>query len=149
MSTLTVFVEGFPVTQGSMISNGAGRGMRHSNQAKLRPWRYNIISMLNRHCPADWDPSAPLTVCAVFRFSRPQGHFGTGKNANKLKASAPDWHITKPDLDKLQRSIGDAIEQSGLARGDQQITSWSVTKRWCVDREVPGVLLTLISLPEG
>lgn len=149
MPAFTVFVEGVPVPQGSMISNGAGRGMRHSNAAKLRPWRYNIISMLNRHCPKDWNPSAPLTVCAVFRFTRPQGHYGTGRNANRLKASAPDFHVTKPDLDKLQRSIGDAIEQSGLARGDQQITNWSVAKRWCLADEVPGVLLTLASLPEG
>ena len=148
MPALTVFVEGVPVSQGSMISNGAGRGMRHSNQAQLRPWRYQIISMLNRHCPKDWDPAAPLTVCAVFRFTRPKGHYGTGKNANRLKVSAPDFHLVKPDLDKLIRAIGDSIEQSGLARGDQQITNWSVSKRWCVGTEVPGVLLTLISLPE-
>jgi crossover junction endodeoxyribonuclease RusA len=85
----------------------------------------------------------------VFRFTRPKGHYGTGKNANRLKVSAPDFHLVKPDADKLQRAIGDSIEQSGLVRGDQQIVNWSVSKRWCVGTEVPGVLLTIISLPEG
>jgi len=148
MPALTVFIDGVPVPQGSLVSNGAGRGLRHSNEVKLKPWRYQIMEMLSRHRPDDWDPSAPLTVCAVFRFPRPQGHYGTGKNANRLKASAPEFHVTKPDADKLMRSIGDAIEQSGMARGDQQITSWNVAKRWCVEPEVPGVLLTLISLPD-
>ena len=148
MPAFTVFVEGVPVAQGSMISNGAGRGLRHSNHAKLKPWRAQIISMLNRHRPEDWDPSAPISLTATFRLQRPQGHYGTGKNANRLKASAPEFHIVKSDLDKLLRSILDSIEQSGLARGDQQVCSINAAKRWCVEPEVPGVLLTLISLPD-
>lgn len=147
MSALTVFADGVPVPQGSMISNGPGRGMRHSNASKLKPWRYQVVSLLARHVPPGWDSSAPITVTATFRLPRPQGHYGTGRNANQLKASAPEFHVTKPDLDKLQRAIGDAIEASGLVRGDQQITSWNVAKRYCVDRETPGVLITLLSLP--
>jgi len=147
MPALTVFVEGVPISQGSMVSNGAGRGMRHSNHAKLRPWRAQIISMLNRHRPEDWDPSAPISLTATFRLLRPQGHYGSGKNSNRLKPSAPEFHTVKSDLDKQLRSVLDSIEQSGLVRGDQQICSINATKRWCVEPEVPGVLLTLISLP--
>ena len=149
MPDLTVFIEGVPVPQGSLVSNGAGRGLRHSNEGKLKPWRYQIVSMLTRQRPADWDPSAPVTVCAVFRFPRPQGHYGTGKNSNKLKPSAPEFHTVKPDADKAARALGDAIEQSGLVRGDQQITCWNVAKRWCVGDEAPGVLLTVLALPNG
>ena len=146
MPALTVQIEGVPVPQGSMVSNGYGRGMRHSNATKLKPWRSHIIAVLIEHKPDDWDPSRPISATATFRFPRPQSHYGTGRNVNRLKASAPDHHITKPDTDKLMRSVGDAVEQSGLARGDQQITSWNVAKRWCLANESPGLLLTLISL---
>lgn len=146
MAALTIDIIGIPIPQGSLVANGHGRGLRHSNQAKLRPWRAQVIAELVAARPLDWDPSRPISVAATFRFPRPQGHYGTGRNSNNLKPSAPPHHIVKPDLDKTQRALGDAIEQSGLARGDQQITSWNVAKRWCVTDESPGLLLTLISL---
>lgn len=147
MSAFTIDVEGLPVPQGSLVSNGFGKGLRHSNQAQLKPWRYQVVEMINRHRPADWDPAMPLSVIATFRFQRPAGHYGTGSNKGKLKASAPQYHLVKPDLDKLQRAIGDAIEASGLVRGDQCICRWNVDKRYVIGDEPPGVLLTFISLP--
>ena len=146
MPALTVDIHGIPVAQGSMVSNGPGRGLRHSNDKELKPWRYLVSQTIAQARPKDWDPSKPLSVTATFRFPRPQSHFGTGRNANTLKPNAPDAHFVKPDLDKAQRSIGDAIEAAGLVRGDQQITSWNVQKRYCSPVETPGVLLTLISL---
>ena len=146
MPALTVDIEGVPVAQGSLVSNGYGRGLRHSNDKALKPWRYIVSQTISQARPKDWDPSKPVSVTATFRFPRPQAHYGTGKNANNLKPSAPEHHFVKPDLDKAARSIGDAIEQSGLVRGDQQICSWNIAKRYCHDNETPGVLLTLISL---
>ena len=146
MPALTIDIEGLPIAQGSLVANGYGRGLRHSNDKALKPWRYLVSQSIAQARPKDWDPSLPVSVTATFRFPRPQGHYGTGKNSNTLKPSAPEHHIVKPDLDKAQRSIGDAIEQSGLVRGDQQICSWNVAKRYCADNETPGVLLTLISL---
>jgi Holliday junction resolvase RusA-like endonuclease len=146
MSALTVNIEGLPVPQGSLVSNGHGRGLRHSNEIKLKPWRYQVVSAISSAKPKDWNPALPLSITATFRFERPQSHFGTGKNRGNLKPSAPIHHHVKPDLDKLTRAIGDAIEASGLVRGDQQIASWNIAKRYCVGSETPGVLLTLISL---
>jgi Holliday junction resolvase RusA-like endonuclease len=146
MSALTVNIEGLPVPQGSLVSNGHGRGLRHSNEIKLKPWRYTVVQAINSNRPKDWDPSLPLSITATFRFERPQSHFGTGKNRGNLKPSAPIHHHVKPDLDKLTRAIGDAIEASGLVRGDQQIASWNIAKRYVVNDETPGVLLTLIAL---
>jgi len=146
MTALTVQIDGIPVSQGSMVANGYGRGLRHSNHAKLKPWRAQIISTLVNSKPHDWNPAAPLSVTATFRLARPSSHFGTGRNASTLKPSAPDHHITKSDLDKLLRSVFDSIEQSGLARGDQQVCSVNAAKRYCVGNESPGLLLTLIAL---
>jgi hypothetical protein len=50
-----------------------------------------------------------LELRATFVFPRPKSHFGTGRNAGKLKPSAPALVTTRPDLDKLVRAIGDAL----------------------------------------
>jgi len=146
MPAFTIDIKGIPIAQGSLVSNGIGRGLRHSNEPKLKPWRYTVVQAINSNRPKDWDPSLPLSITATFRFERPQSHFGTGKNRGSLKPSAPIHHHVKPDLDKLTRAIGDAIEASGLVRGDQQIASWNIAKRYVVNDETPGVLLTLIAL---
>jgi Holliday junction resolvase RusA-like endonuclease len=146
MPAFTTFVEGIPIAQGSLISNGLGRGLRHSNEPKLKPWRYAVVNAINASRPQNWDPSLPLSVTATFRFPRPAAHYGTGRNSTALKPASPTHHIVKPDLDKLTRALGDSIEASGLLRGDQQIVSWNISKRYCLGDETPGVLLTLIAL---
>jgi Holliday junction resolvase RusA-like endonuclease len=146
MPAFTINVDGIPIAQGSLISNGIGRGLRHSNEPKLKPWRYAVVNAINAAKPQNWDPSLPLSVTATFRFARPAAHYGTGRNSANLKPSAPTHHTVKPDLDKAVRAIGDSIEASGLLRGDQQIVAWNISKRYCVNDETPGVLLTLIAL---
>lgn len=53
--------------------------------------------------------TAPIELTARFYFCRPQSHFGSGKNAGVLKASAPVHHAQSPDLAKLLRSLEDAL----------------------------------------
>tara|TARA_R100000742_G_C4278658_1_gene101775 strand:+ start:3529 stop:3972 length:444 start_codon:yes stop_codon:yes gene_type:complete len=134
---IEIEVIGSPVPQGSLVGNPRFGGLRYSNDALLKEWRSKVIVALADKMPDDWDQSAPLFVSANFRFVRPKGHFGK----KGLRPSAPDHKATKPDLDKLTRGIGDAIEQSGIARNDSQIVQWSVLKRWTEDQEPPGVLL--------
>jgi Holliday junction resolvase RusA-like endonuclease len=51
---------------------------------------------------------------------RPKGHFGTGRNAGRLKDSAPPYPDTKPDLTKLLRGTEDALR--GIVwRDDAQV----------------------------
>ncbi len=78
--------------------------------------------------------NGPLLTGAIhltvgFMFPRPKGHFGTGRNAGKLKASAPDDHTQKPDCDKLLRAVGDAL--TGVVwRDDSQVCYISTGKVW-------------------
>ena len=144
--SVTIDVIGLPVPQGSLVSNGYGRGLRHSNHKELKPWRFQVAEVILEQLPQDWDPSLPLSVSDVFRFPRPQGHYGTGKNSGQLKKSAPQHHFVKPDCDKLGRSIGDSLEQGGIVKGDQQIVEWHLSKRYCTPNETPGALITLIPL---
>jgi hypothetical protein len=39
-------------------------------------------------------------------------------------------HITHGDTDKLQRAVGDGLEQGGLIKNDKQITTWDARKRF-------------------
>lgn len=50
-----------------------------------------------------------LAVTMRFYVARPKGHFGTGKNAAVLKASAPARPSVKPDVLKLARAVEDAL----------------------------------------
>lgn len=58
-----------------------------------------------------------------------------------LKPSAPQRMTRKPDIDKLTRSIGDALATI-LFRGDQQVTSIVAAKRYIIGNESPGALIT-------
>jgi hypothetical protein len=70
MPAFTTFVEGIPVPQGSMVSNGIGRGLRHSNDKSLKPWRYTVINALNTAKPQNWDPFLPISLTATSLWDR-------------------------------------------------------------------------------
>lgn len=64
-----------------------------------------------------------------FYFARPKSHSGTGRNAGKLKPSAPALHTTKPDVSKLTRAVEDAL--SGIVYlDDSQVVSHECYKHY-------------------
>jgi crossover junction endodeoxyribonuclease RusA len=112
-------VLGTPQPQGSLRSLGTGRPLLDSNK-QLEPWRHAVaaqaLTAMHNHKPF----TGPLRLHALFVFSRPAGHFGTGRNSGQLKPSAPLYVQTRPDLDKLLRAVGDAI--TGIVcRDDNQL----------------------------
>lgn len=70
-----------------------------------------------------------LFLEAVFYRPRPANHYGTGKNAGVLKASAPPYPATRPDTTKLLRGIEDAL-RGVFYRDDAQIVRQVVGKDW-------------------
>ena len=50
-----------------------------------------------------------LSVKLEFFFVRPKSHYGMGKNAGRIKESAPQEHITKPDVDNLIKFVLDSL----------------------------------------
>lgn len=123
-------VNGKPVTQGSKRAFVRGKHavMIEDRKDSLMSWRSLIADEARK--VYDGDPiEGPLYVSLEFIFSRPKGHYGTGRNAGRLKDSAPMSHTTKPDLDKLTRAVGDAL--SGvLWRDDSQIEAWMLSKQY-------------------
>lgn len=62
----------------------------------------------------------PVALEVEFLFSRPRGHYGVGRNINRIRASAPAYLTAKPDVDKLCRCVLDALTGT-LFRDDAQV----------------------------
>ena len=134
---------GKPATSGSkkVFPKRDGKGFivapdneRQKNwQAAIREAASEKVKVLTRYVgipPDNWI-TYPL-ICTiklkcVFIIARPKGHFGTGKNANKLKSSAPDYPAVKPDSLKLARAVEDALNGI-IYRDDSQICKHEIEK---------------------
>jgi Holliday junction resolvase RusA-like endonuclease len=94
--------------------------------AKAKPWKAAIAAS----APAvEALLTGPLAVTCVFYFPRPKGHFGSGKNAGRLKPSAPAHYAQIPDVGKCVRPVFDALE-GVLFRNDAQVVEERAYKRW-------------------
>lgn len=144
---ITIDVLGLPEPQGSMKSLGSRAGrtiLTHSNSSRLIPWRQELANAALNARPDGWNLDTTIALSLTFRFPRPAGHY---RKNGTLKPSAPCSKLTKPDLDKLIRSCGDAWAGI-LYRGDQQIVSITAAKRFIVGPEAPGLLATIIPIAE-
>ena len=64
----------------------------------------------------------PIMISLSFYFTRPKGHFGTGRNHDKLKPSAPVFHTKKPDIDNLEKFVLDSLNKV-MWKDDAQVFS--------------------------
>ncbi|MDU7384096.1 MAG: RusA family crossover junction endodeoxyribonuclease [Schaalia turicensis] len=144
MTTTSFFVPGTPAPQGSKRYLGNGRMVESSKRVK--PWRADIRAQALQTFKQPLTGAIRLDL--HFVMPRPNSHYGTGRNAHKLKESAPASHIQKPDLDKLVRAVGDAL--TGVAYvDDSQVVGGAHMKRWtdgASDRA--GVYVTVVPLEE-
>jgi len=89
--------------------------------------------------------SGPLRVTFDFVMPRPKCHYGTGRNAAVLKASSPQYHVTKPDALKLARSTEDALT-GAMWVDDCLIVSEGFCKRYAEHYETPGAYISVEAL---
>jgi Holliday junction resolvase RusA-like endonuclease len=109
------FVPGIPVPKGSakgfvIKSKKTGKHRAiivQDNREKQKPWASMITLCAKEHIQQVH--KGPIRLSLDFALPRLKSHYGTGKNAAIIKASAPTWHISKPDLDKLVRCVKDAL----------------------------------------
>jgi crossover junction endodeoxyribonuclease RusA len=138
MDSFTFKVEGMaPAPQGSKRPLGNGRMIEQSK--RVTPWRI-LVSTVARSI-GSLMIIGPVRLSIVFLFSRPKAHYG----AKGLKPSAPIYHCTRPDLDKLQRSTFDALSKV-IYRDDSLVVGCNAEKRYCIGDEKPGAIITVIPL---
>jgi len=142
------FVPGDPRAKGSMKTFRTKSGVNITNDnPKTKPWQI----MVGQTAADNW--SGPpcrgaIDLALTFYFSRPKGHFGTGRNAGVVKDSAPDYPMKKHyDIDKLARCVLDAL--SGIVYVDDcQVVVCPLWKFWAPQDSGPGVHVTIRPLEE-
>ena len=86
--------------------------------------------------------TGPVKLELTFFMERTKGHYGTGRNAGKLKASAPRHHTKTPDVLKLARGVEDALT-AVIWKDDAQIVLELLSKEY---GERPGVWVRITEL---
>lgn len=119
------WVSGVPQPQGSKRLF-AGR-LVEGNDATLRPWRATIAGEARAAYRHGLSPTTEaVRVTLGFMFARPKSHYGSGRNADEIKRSAPAYKATRPDLDKLVRAVLDSLTGIVFVEDSQvaQLTAW-------------------------
>jgi Holliday junction resolvase RusA-like endonuclease len=132
-------VTGEPIPQGSKrawVDKAGNARMTEDAGVRHHTWRTEVTGHA-RQAMADigrfGDPfREPISCVLVFMFHRPASHYGTGRNAEQVKASAPAYKAKAPDLDKLTRAVWDSLT-SVVWVDDGQVVATTIRKQW-VDR---------------
>lgn len=93
-------------------------------------WKSAIACAAKETGIADLNHRGPVHVVMIFEFARPKSHYGSGKNANTVKAGAPRRHLGKPDLDNVAKAAMDALTQVGVWHDDSQVERVFMEKIW-------------------
>lgn len=127
-SELVVVVHGRPAPQGSKRSLGPGRMVEQSPH--VYPWREAVRGATEKAVAENhWmPPDGQVSLHCVFTLPRPRSHYRTGKHSGALRADAPQFPTTRPDLDKLLRATLDGLTDSGAIHDDSQIFHLAAAK---------------------
>lgn len=144
---LHITVPGVPESQGSLRHVGRGR-LIAQNEGRLKAWR-SAVEAAAREAWAGTDPlDGPCKVRLTFRLPRPAGHYGTGRNADRLRPSAPNYPERKKDLDKLIRAVFDALTYAAVWTDDSRAVQVLALKMYA-DHRPPGVTIHLDPIPHA
>jgi Holliday junction resolvase RusA-like endonuclease len=130
---ITFWIPGIPAPGGSKrfvgLSKKTGRAILVDDAGERnKNWRSICATVGAQAMSGKVVFEGPLYVEFNFRMPRPKGHFGSGKNAANLKASAPAYPVTKPDVLKLSRSTEDAL--TGIVWRDDCQTVTLLASKW-------------------
>lgn len=121
----TFTVVGDPIPQGSLRAfarRGGGRPIVTADNAKTRPWKDAVTWAASE--ARRFTATEPVAVELHFVLRRPKGH--SGKRG--LLPSAPTYHGTKPDIDKLARAVLDALVEAQVIVDDSLVAILNVAK---------------------
>lgn len=125
MTVVTFEVVGIPKPQGSMkaFAVGGRAMMKPSGGTDFASWR-NAVSEAAKRAAEGLDAplDGPLSLTVTFRFPMPTSR------PKAARAAGEAFKTTAPDLDKLVRTIGDAITAANLIADDARFAIINATK---------------------
>jgi crossover junction endodeoxyribonuclease RusA len=118
--SLRVVVFGAPATQGSKKAFIRGKKVSLVEMdAKLPAWRAAVESAARLSAGPTWEPiDAAVSISGEISLQKPK------------TTKYPDAPAGTPDLDKLQRAIGDALTKARVIADDARIVHWNIRKVW-------------------
>lgn len=112
---MEILVAGVPIPQGSM--RHVGNGVIISSNPKLKKWRAQIAKEVVA-IYGEPEITEPVSISVIFNLPKP-------KSVKRQEPTVP------PDLDKLQRAVGDALSiDCKYLKDDSVITEWHAYKRY-------------------
>lgn len=129
---LNIFVSGEPKPQPRTRACFRGKHAGTYDPGTADGWKWLVGKSAKEECQGGV-VSGPVELFVHVYFRRPQSHFGAGRNADRLKPSAPRYPTSKQlgDADNLAKAVMDAITDSGVVWiDDAQVTDLHVTKRY-------------------
>jgi Holliday junction resolvase RusA-like endonuclease len=133
---MRIRVYGDPAPQGSKTARVInGHVVMWESSKKLPGWRESVhmackVASMEHHVPM----LGPVEVHMTFFMPRP-------------KSVSRKYPNTAPDLDKLIRGVGDALQSSGVLSNDGQIVSIIADKVYASDPTANGVEIVLHPKP--
>ena len=126
--SLRIVAHGQPAAQGSKKHVGNGRMVEMSK--KLPGWRNTVEAAARLAAGAGWEPiDVAVSISGEVRLRKPK------------TTKYPHSPAGAPDLDKLQRAIGDALTKSRVITDDARIVHWNIRKVWT--EGMPGTDITI------
>ena len=122
---MKIIIKGKPIAKKRPRFARVGRYVKtyNSQETEESRWLWEATHQIDRTY------QGPVSMTCDFVFERPKSHFGTGRNAEKLKPSAPEHHVQKPDADNCLKFVKDCL--NGHAYGDDcQVVTVTARKRW-------------------
>ena len=145
---MTLFrVSGLPIPQGHVrtVTKG-GRTWSFHGSPGLAAWREAITAVAQdamRGQPGPYD--GPVEVVLTFHMPRPKSHLRAN---GQVKPDAPTFVTTRPDIDRLARSVLDAISvhPGPVLADDSKVVVLYAAKSYCAPGEGPGVTVLVSDL---
>ena len=135
------FVMGLPKPQSR--PRAFVRGKHAAVYSPVTEWRNDVKYAAAQQVPFK---DNALRISIEYLFSRPKSHYGTGKNSEVLKASAPKFMTKRPDLDNLNKAILDALQDSGLIGDDSSVIELASYKLYINKSETQGAEIQVYSI---
>ena len=125
--SVRIVTHGAPATQGSKKAFIRGKKVvLVEMDDKLPDWRSAVEAAARLAVGPGWVTwDGPVSVSGVVNLRKP--------GATKFRT----YPAGPPDLDKLQRAIGDALTKSRVITDDARIVHWNIRKVWA--ENVPGM----------
>ena len=148
LTTITMRVDGYPKPQPRQRAVMRGQHAGVYDPGTAAAWRERIAIEAKQHRPPE-PLEGPIRMDLVIIVKRPKSHLGTGRNAHKIKRSAPrHWHTQAKgpnggDIDNYRKAVMDELTQVGFWHDDGQVCRGEPMKRWAAPGERPGALIVV------